>query len=95
MSTMDHMGPMLGQQDAGTGAPPPADLAAILGQPQQDQGAPGSDALGALQDAIHATAAAMTALPDAADTHDVGKALVLLAGVQKRLMQGSGGPQAG
>lgn len=92
---MDHMGPMLGQQDAGAGAPPPADLAALLGgQPQEDSGGQ-ADPLGVLQEAIHSVAAAMTALPDAADTHDVGKALVLLAGVQKRLMQGSGGPPAG
>lgn len=75
MSSLDYgaLGAMQG--------PPPG--------PLDQQGQPGSDPLGALQDAIHSVTAAMVALPDPRDTQDAAQALRILAGVQTRLMSGA------
>lgn len=64
---------------------PPADLAALLGQPGGSNDQP-PDALASLQDAIHSVVAAMSALGEAQDTHDAAKALTTLTGIQTRLM---------
>ena len=63
----------------------------MQGPPPQDQG---SDPLAALQDAIHAVAAAMASLPDPQDTQDAAQALLGLSKIQTRLMgQQSAAPQ--
>ena len=51
------------------------------------------DGLPELQDAIHPVTAAMHAVPDSGDTKELTKALVILAGVQHRLMGPAGGSQ--
>lgn len=74
--------------------PPQPDVSALMAQ-QPDQEGP--DPLSALQDAIHAVAAAMGALPDPQDTQDAAQAMLTLSKIQTRLMNQAapGAPQAG
>lgn len=67
--------------------PPPAGL-----NPEQGEPADQEDPLDVLQECIQAVAKTMSALPDPQDTHDAGKALSLLTGIQMRMMKGAGGP---
>ncbi len=80
----------------------PPELAALLGGQQgapgpsalgmpQDQQQQGPDPLSSLQDAIHSVMSAMVALPNPQDTHEAGKAVTLLTGIQTRLMSGPPG----
>ncbi len=52
----------------------------------QDEGS--LDPLAALQDAIHALLGAQFAEGDGQNVHDLSKAMVLLTGIQARLMKG-------
>lgn len=73
---------MLGGAGA-AGPPPPDALSGMLGQPPpEDQ----PDPLQVLQDAIHAVAAALHALPDAEDTQNATQALLVLSKIQTKLM---------
>jgi len=79
----------------------PADLMAAL-QAQQgapalppglaDQGGytPGQDPLQVLQQCINQLPGVLAALPDPRDVQDATRALLLLTGVQTRMMQGGG-----
>lgn len=88
--------------DVGSGPQDAAGLGALLGNPSGPPlpndlaGGPPAEApdpLSSLQDAIHAVAAAISALPDPQDTQDATAAMLTLAKVQTRLM-GNSGPQA-
>lgn len=80
MSTIDY-----GNMPQPQGEQLPANVAQLLGGAQQQPDA-APDPLGALQDAIHAVAAALSALPDAQDTQDATQAMLTLAKIQTRLM---------
>ena len=67
----------------------PQGLAQMLAQPAGD--ADPKDPLGATQDVIDDVHKLMVTLKDPADVEQVGRALLLILGVQKRLM-GTGGP---
>lgn len=69
---------------------PPELLAQIQGM-QGQQSAP--DPLAALQEVIQLMPAVMAALPDPRDTQDIARALLILTGIQSRLMGGQNGPQ--
>ena len=87
----------------------PADLLAALqanqGAPElppglADQGGyqPGQDPLQVLQECIQSIPGVLAALPDPRDVQDATRALLLLTGIQTRLMQagtGGNGPQPG
>jgi len=78
-----------------------AALQAQQGAPQlppglADQGGyqPGADPLQVLQECIQSIPGLLNALPDPRDVQDATRALLLLTGIQTRLMQGGaqGGP---
>jgi len=63
------------------------------GYGQTPQG--GIDPLTALQEVIQLLPTLMAALPDPRDTQDVARCLLVLTGIQTRMMQGPGGGGGG
>jgi hypothetical protein len=61
------------------------------------QGGQGGDPLTVLQECIQSLPGVIAALPDPRDTQDATRALLLLTGIQTRMMsqQGGGGQQQG
>lgn len=83
----------------------PPELAAALGGGGQDAGGGGGDPgayggqggspLDVLQQCIQSLPGVIQALPDAKDTQEAVKALLLLTGIQTRMMSASGAPGQG
>jgi hypothetical protein len=70
------------------GAPGPPGLAP--GEP--GDGGYGGDPLSVLQECIQSLPAVIAALPDPRDTQDATRALLLLTGIQTRMMSPQGAP---
>lgn len=74
----------------------PPELASVLqgGGDQQQQGgySPDQSPLDVLRQCINAIPAVIHALPDPRDTQDAVRALLLLTGIQTRMMSGNGTP---
>ncbi len=82
-----------GPPDQGGGQLPPQILAMLQGQGGDESTAEGSSELDTLQEIMNDLPKLISALQDPKDVEQAITCLRVLAGIQTRLMQGSGGAQ--